>query len=238
MPTRRSRWRRSQHAGRVDLGHGARRLTKIARGPFSVPLVGMPTKPALGVVTRPARHIHDGVQHAAHVCEWTKEHIEGNPADGLAGEGVDLIRDSVRVVLRKLINLKATERNGSAPSELTEGRESERNGHRPRMSSIGAPGPIVALISPKVESHRSAEEVPRDPRERAIRMAVDLRRTQRLGRVRCVDSVSSGDQPRNAADLDRPGQDRRGRLPVIDEVDLMVALASVMPPLMVSKRPA
>lgn len=190
MPTRRSRWRRSQHAGLIDLGHGATRLT--SRGPFSVPLVGMLAKPALGVVTRPARYVHDGVQHAAHVCEWTKEHNEGNPADGLAGDGVDLIRDSVCVVLRKLINLKVTERNGSAPSELTEGRESERNGHRPRMSSIGAPGPIEAL-----SFHRGLRVIPaprkyrEDPRERAIRMAVDLRRTHRLGRVRCVDSVSS-----------------------------------------------
>ena len=49
-----------------------------------------------------------------------------------AGEGVDLIRDSVRVALQELIELEATERIGAAPYERTEDRTNERNGHRPR----------------------------------------------------------------------------------------------------------
>ena len=50
-----------------------------------------------------------------------------------AGDGVDLVRDSVRVALQELIELEATERIGAAPYERTEARTVERNGHRPRM---------------------------------------------------------------------------------------------------------
>ncbi len=50
-----------------------------------------------------------------------------------AGDGVDLIRDSVRVALQELIELEATERIGAAPYERSEDRTTERNGHRPRM---------------------------------------------------------------------------------------------------------
>lgn len=55
-----------------------------------------------------------------------------------AGDGVDLIRDSVRVALQELIELEATERIGAAPYERTEDRVTERNGHRPRMLTTTA----------------------------------------------------------------------------------------------------
>jgi transposase-like protein len=55
-----------------------------------------------------------------------------------AGDGVDLIRDSVRVVLQELIELEATERIGAAPYERSEERVVERNGHRPRMLTTKA----------------------------------------------------------------------------------------------------
>jgi transposase-like protein len=55
-----------------------------------------------------------------------------------AGEGVDLIRDSVRVALQELIELEATERIGAAPYERTEDRTNERNGHRPRALTTKA----------------------------------------------------------------------------------------------------
>ena len=55
-----------------------------------------------------------------------------------AGEGVDLIRDSVRVALQELIELEATERIGAAPYERTEDRTNERNGHRPRTLTTKA----------------------------------------------------------------------------------------------------
>ena len=45
-----------------------------------------------------------------------------------AGDGVDLLRDSVRVALQELIELEATERIGAAPHERTEDRTAERNG--------------------------------------------------------------------------------------------------------------
>ena len=46
------------------------------------------------------------------------------------GDGVDLIRESVRVALQELIELEATERIGAAPYERSEDRTAERNGHR------------------------------------------------------------------------------------------------------------
>jgi putative transposase len=49
-----------------------------------------------------------------------------------AGDGVDLIRESVRVALQELIELEATERIGAAPYERSEDRTAERNGHRTR----------------------------------------------------------------------------------------------------------
>ncbi len=55
-----------------------------------------------------------------------------------AGDGVDLIRDSVRVALQELIELEATEHIGAAPYERSEDRTVERNGHRPRMLTTKA----------------------------------------------------------------------------------------------------
>ncbi len=55
-----------------------------------------------------------------------------------AGDGVDLVRDSVRVAPQELIELEATERIGAAPYEHTEDRVTERNGHRPRMLTTKA----------------------------------------------------------------------------------------------------
>jgi transposase-like protein len=54
-----------------------------------------------------------------------------------AGDGVDLIRESVRVALQ-LIEAEATERIGAAPYERTESRVTERNGHRTRSLSTKA----------------------------------------------------------------------------------------------------
>ena len=55
-----------------------------------------------------------------------------------AGDGADLVRDSVRVVLQELIELEATERIGAGKYERTEGRTTERNGARPRVLSTQA----------------------------------------------------------------------------------------------------
>jgi transposase-like protein len=55
-----------------------------------------------------------------------------------AGEGVDLVRDTVRVALQGLIELEATERIGAAPYQRSEDRVTERNGYRPRMLTTKA----------------------------------------------------------------------------------------------------
>ncbi|MDQ2852982.1 MAG: IS256 family transposase, partial [Actinomycetota bacterium] len=55
-----------------------------------------------------------------------------------AGDGVDLIRESVRVALQELIELEATQQIGAAPYERTSDRATERNGHRPRMLTTKA----------------------------------------------------------------------------------------------------
>ena len=68
------------------------------------------------------------------------------------GDGVDLIRDAVRLVLQELIELEATEVIGAKPYERTEARVNERNGHRPRVLSTQA-GDIELKI-PKL-SHGS-----------------------------------------------------------------------------------
>lgn len=55
-----------------------------------------------------------------------------------AGDGVDLIRESVRVALQELIEAEATERIGAAPYDRTGSRVTERNGHRTRSLSTKA----------------------------------------------------------------------------------------------------
>ena len=65
-----------------------------------------------------------------------------------AGEGLDLIRDSVRLTLQELIELEATQHIGAAPYERTEDRTVERNGHRPRVLTTKAGD--VELAIPKL----------------------------------------------------------------------------------------
>jgi putative transposase len=55
-----------------------------------------------------------------------------------AGDGVDLIRDAVCLVLQELIELEATDRIGAARYERTDTRVTERNGARARMLSTQA----------------------------------------------------------------------------------------------------
>src|SRR5436309_6678592 len=55
-----------------------------------------------------------------------------------AGDGVDLIRESVRLVLQELIEVEATEVIGAAPYERTDTRTTERNGARPRLLATQA----------------------------------------------------------------------------------------------------
>lgn len=55
-----------------------------------------------------------------------------------AGEGVDLIRDAVQLVLQELIEVEATEQIGAGRYERCESRVTERNGSRPRLLATQA----------------------------------------------------------------------------------------------------
>src|SRR4051812_13724103 len=65
-----------------------------------------------------------------------------------AGDGVDLIRESVRMVLQELIETEAATVIGAARYERTSTRTSERNGHRDRALSTQAGD--IGLRIPKV----------------------------------------------------------------------------------------
>jgi putative transposase len=55
-----------------------------------------------------------------------------------ASDGIDLIRDTVRLVLQELIEVEAAERIGAAHYKRTESRVTDRNGARPRVLSTHA----------------------------------------------------------------------------------------------------
>ncbi len=65
-----------------------------------------------------------------------------------AGDGVDLVRESVRLVMQELIEAEATERIGAGLYERTESRTTERNGHRPR--AVSTKGGDIELRIPKL----------------------------------------------------------------------------------------
>src|SRR4051794_18617316 len=65
-----------------------------------------------------------------------------------AGEGVDLIRDSVRMVMQELIEVEAAERIGAGSYERTDERVTDRNGTRPRLVATQAGD--IALRIPKL----------------------------------------------------------------------------------------
>jgi putative transposase len=54
------------------------------------------------------------------------------------GEGVDLVRESVRMVMQELIEAEASERIGAARYERSESRSTERNGSRERLLATQA----------------------------------------------------------------------------------------------------
>lgn len=55
-----------------------------------------------------------------------------------AGEGIDLVREAVRLVMQELIETEATAVIGAERHERTPGRVNERNGHRPKLLSTQA----------------------------------------------------------------------------------------------------
>jgi putative transposase len=62
-----------------------------------------------------------------------------------AGDGVDLVRESVRMVLQELIEAEATEAIGAARYERTPARVTERNGTRPKLLTTKGGDVTVAL---------------------------------------------------------------------------------------------
>src|SRR4029078_3810923 len=65
-----------------------------------------------------------------------------------AGDGVDLVRDSVRIVMQELIEAEASERIGAGRYERTEDRVTELNGSRERL--LSTKGGDVELRIPKL----------------------------------------------------------------------------------------
>ena len=55
-----------------------------------------------------------------------------------AGDGLDLVRESVRLLLQELIETEAAAVIGAKRYERNEERRAERNGHRPRLLSTKA----------------------------------------------------------------------------------------------------
>lgn len=55
-----------------------------------------------------------------------------------AGEGVDLVRDAVRLVMQGQIEVEAAERIGAGRYERSEDRITERDGIRPRLLATRA----------------------------------------------------------------------------------------------------
>ncbi len=76
-----------------------------------------------------------------------------------AGEGVDLIRECVRVAMQELIEAEATAAIGAGRYERTESRTTERNGSRPRVLTTKAGD--VHLAIPKLRTGLFFPEHPR-----------------------------------------------------------------------------
>jgi putative transposase len=71
-----------------------------------------------------------------------------------AGDGVDLIRDAVTMVLQELIEVEATERIGAGRYERSESRLTDRNGSRSRLLATQAGD--IGLRIPKLRRAASS----------------------------------------------------------------------------------
>ena len=134
-----------------------------------------------------------------------------------AGEGVDLIRESVRMVMQELIEAEATEQIGAGRYERTEARTTERNGSRPQAA--GHPGRRRGAADPEAAQ---GVVLPGHPRAAAadrpgavcggdggLRARGLHPRGRRPGR-RAGDRLRDL-QVRGVADLRRPGRGGRPR---------------------------
>jgi hypothetical protein len=132
-----------------------------------------------------------------------------------AGEGVDLIRDAVRLVMQELIEVEATEQIGAGRYERTDARVTERNGARPRLLTTQAGD--IELSIPKLRRGSFFPSILK-PRRRidqalyAVVMEAYVqgvstrgRRSGRRPRGRVGDQ-----EVRGVSHLRWPGRDRRG----------------------------
>ena len=71
-----------------------------------------------------------------------------------AGDGVDLIRDAVRLVMQELIELEATDHIGAGRYERSESRLTDRNGSRSRLLATQAGD--IGLRIPKLRRAASS----------------------------------------------------------------------------------
>ena len=78
-----------------------------------------------------------------------------------AGDGIDLIRDAVRLVMQELIELEVTDHIGAARYERSDTRTNERNGHSPRLLATQA-GDIELKI-PKPNPPRIIDDLTQNP---------------------------------------------------------------------------
>ena len=134
-----------------------------------------------------------------------------------AGEGVDLIRESVRLVMQELIEAEATELIGAGRYERTESRVTDRNGSRPRLVATQAGD--VELRIPKLRkgSFFPAILEPRRRIDQAL-YAVVMEAYVHGVSTRAVDDLVAalGDRlgiskSGGVADLRRPGRGGRPR---------------------------
>ena len=137
-----------------------------------------------------------------------------------AGEGVDLIRESVRLVMQELIETEASERIGAGRYERTDTRVTDRNGSRPRLLATQAGD--VQLRIPKLR-RGSFFPVILEPRRRidqalyAVVMeayvnGVSTRSVENLVAALGVDSgISKSEVSRICAGLDQTVEAFRSR---------------------------
>jgi Transposase, Mutator family len=71
-----------------------------------------------------------------------------------AGDGVDLIRDAVTMVLQELIEVEATEQIGAARYERADSRTTDRNGSRPRLLTTPATSSCASPSCARAASSR------------------------------------------------------------------------------------
>ena len=106
-----------------------------------VDAVGVERFPLLGMSQGAAVAIAYAVRHPERVSHLIalSQSVLSELLDAFrAGEGVDLVRDAVRLVMQELIETEATEQIGAARYERTDTRITDRNGSRPRLVATQA----------------------------------------------------------------------------------------------------